>query len=265
MTRDINYNVRRITRKTAARLGAAFCSGTNLPRILMYHRVASTASRLAVSKAMLERHLDVLEEEEIEVLTVTDLVERSVKEPNLRAVALSFDDGYHEIHSIVAPMLAKRGWGATFYVITSHLCKGESVTGEGNEFLNIKQVRELAAAGFEIGAHTHTHPTLTHESDDVALAEIRNSRDVLSRILGRPPRSFAYPRGCFRQSHLLMVDSMRFHNAVTVRPGRVERQSPYLALPRTEMAGGDDEETFRYKLAGGIDFVHQLKQAAMRG
>jgi len=252
MTSMLIHRGRRLARKAIAGLGSGLSTGPQLPRILMYHRVQPTPSRLAVSPDDFERHLDWLASEGLAVLTVSELVERAARQPDLRAVALSFDDGYREMATIVAPMLRRRRMRATFYVVTSCL---------GGDFMDPDQIRRLAAEGFEIGAHTHTHPTLTKVSHKTALHEIRTSRETLTDILGQPPKSFAYPRGRFTLDHVCIVDSLRFHNAVSVRPGIVGNQPAYLALPRTEVAGGDDVQLLSLKLSGGLDQAHQAWQA----
>ena len=58
-----------------------------------------------------------------------------------------------------------------------------------------EQVGELAEYGWEIGSHTHTHPHLTQLSDATCARSWPVSRDVLTRRLGRPCHSIAYPYG----------------------------------------------------------------------
>jgi peptidoglycan/xylan/chitin deacetylase (PgdA/CDA1 family) len=57
-------------------------------------------------------------------------------------------------------------------------------------------VRELKAAGMEIGSHTRSHPVLARLHDRSLLrAEIGGSYEDLRRALGTPPLAFAYPVG----------------------------------------------------------------------
>ena len=62
-------------------------------------------------------------------------------------------------------------------------------------YLRWDDVTTMAAAGFTFGAHTVTHPILTRLPLDQALEEVRVSRAVLERHLGRPVRLFAFPNG----------------------------------------------------------------------
>ena len=57
------------------------------------------------------------------------------------------------------------------------------------------QLRELRAAGMQIGAHTVTHPIMARLSLDDARQEVTRSREALQDALGEPISLFAYPNG----------------------------------------------------------------------
>jgi len=61
--------------------------------------------------------------------------------------------------------------------------------------LDIAGLRQLAAAGMTIGAHSLSHPILARASDDLAWREIFESRGVLEKALGKPVWAFGYPFG----------------------------------------------------------------------
>ncbi len=61
--------------------------------------------------------------------------------------------------------------------------------------MNWPELRLMADAGIEIGAHSRTHPILTRLEPDQARAEIAGSREALERGLDRPVSHFAYPNG----------------------------------------------------------------------
>ena len=56
-------------------------------------------------------------------------------------------------------------------------------------------VRDLAVRGFDIGAHTVSHPILRLESPDVARSQMEDDVEAVSRIIARPVRAFAFPNG----------------------------------------------------------------------
>jgi peptidoglycan/xylan/chitin deacetylase (PgdA/CDA1 family) len=61
--------------------------------------------------------------------------------------------------------------------------------------VNIAELRALAEAGMTIGAHTLSHPVLSLCSEQEARHEIRESKNDIERVLGRPVWAFAYPFG----------------------------------------------------------------------
>jgi len=56
-------------------------------------------------------------------------------------------------------------------------------------------LRQLAAAGMSIGAHSLSHPILARASEELAGREISESRSVLEKALGQTVWAFAYPFG----------------------------------------------------------------------
>jgi peptidoglycan/xylan/chitin deacetylase (PgdA/CDA1 family) len=56
-------------------------------------------------------------------------------------------------------------------------------------------LRQLAAAGMSIGAHSLSHPILARASEELAWREISESRNVLEKALGQTVWAFAYPFG----------------------------------------------------------------------
>lgn len=82
-----------------------------------------------------------------------------------------------------------------------------------------------------IGSHTLTHPILTTLSARQAEAEIRGSRALLEKRLGRPVELFCYPNGDVDSTALGLVRGS-YRLAVTAAPGAVRPGSDPLLLPR---------------------------------
>src|SRR5262249_18021713 len=101
-------------------------------------------------------------------------------------VTTSWDDG--DVWNLkLAEKLAARGLPATFYTPTGSLGQDSTMTAA--------QLRDLAGSGFEIGAHTVTHPVLSDLTGDVLKREVVECKRALEDILGREVPSFAYPKG----------------------------------------------------------------------
>jgi peptidoglycan/xylan/chitin deacetylase (PgdA/CDA1 family) len=102
--------------------------------------------------------------------------------------------------------------------------------------LTSDMVRTLAGMGFDIGAHTVTHPILARLSSEQANDEIVRGKAELERITGREVSLFAYPNGVpgtdYRAEHVRMVREAGFAAAVTTSSGVATSASSAFELPR---------------------------------
>ncbi len=99
------------------------------------------------------------------------------------------------------------------------------------------QVRELAAAGWTIGAHTATHVNVALAPAAEAEAEIAASRDAIEKAIGQSVVHFAYPNTggkhrYFDEAATALLRRLGFRSAVTSRPGALRPGADPLALPR---------------------------------
>jgi peptidoglycan/xylan/chitin deacetylase (PgdA/CDA1 family) len=99
-----------------------------------------------------------------------------------------------------------------------------------------QQVRELRAAGMEIGGHTRNHPILARLSDADAEREIAGGRADLAAITGGPIELFAYPNGepgrDYGERDVALVRRLGLRAAVSTARGFADRRSDAFQLPR---------------------------------
>jgi len=103
--------------------------------------------------------------------------------------------------------------------------------------LDWEQARDLARAGWTIGAHTVTHVNVALAPPEDAAAEIAASRDTIAAAIGAPVVHFAYPNtgGAHRYFDAATAGMLRrlgFRSAVTSAPGLVRPGGDPFALPR---------------------------------
>ena len=98
----------------------------------------------------------------------------------------------------------------------------------------------MIAAGWEVGAHTITHPDLTTVDDAALKREIDGSRALLQRRLDVPVNAFCYPAGRNDARVRAAVEAAGFVTATTVEPGVASRRDDPFALPRIRVNGTDD-------------------------
>jgi len=256
MNSQLSESIHHRSRRLRARLGASLAPTTG-PRILAYHRICDDDHPLAVSRDRFRQHLDLLAATCDEVVSVSDLL-AGPSAPGRRRVALTFDDGYLDAASIVAPELRARGFGATFFVLPRFDRAPRDLTpdmiwSDRGLHLTLGLIIDLARQGFEVAAHGRQHVQLTTLDDATAWDEVAGSRRELSALLGHPVAGFAYPDGIRGHGHASLVARAGYRWAVTFDSGVVTPATSVLTLPRTVVTAGDDPETLVAILNGGLD------------
>ncbi|GGE29528.1 polysaccharide deacetylase family protein [Streptococcus himalayensis] len=106
-----------------------------------------------------------------------------------KLVALTFDDGPSpETTPQALEILAKYHAKATFYML------GKKVAG------NEKLIKQVKAAGHEIGNHSWNHPQLTAIPLNQAVQEISDTQAALQAVIGEAPRTMRPPYGSINQA-----------------------------------------------------------------
>jgi peptidoglycan-N-acetylglucosamine deacetylase len=142
-------------------------------------------------------------------------------------VTTSWDDGFPEDLRL-AELLKQYKLSGTFYCPQ----KGEN----GRETLAAQDLHSLHAAGFEIGAHTLTHPVLTEIPRSEARTEIFQSKQRLQDTLGHEVRMFGYPRGRANRYTIRCVREAGFHGARGTELLSIERTFSRFLMPTSVQA-----------------------------
>ncbi len=190
--------------------------------ILVYHHVypdgdpglevGSPAKATGViSESEFTRQVRYIASQGWEVVSTSRVVEwlHGGDPPPARAVVLHFDNGWLDTRTVAMPILAGLGMTGTCYVISEPTAAasegkpaGIRTSTEGlvyKPFLTWDHAREMLDAGWEIGAHTATHPKLADvhslDGDAGVLAEVEGPNAEHLTHLGFVPVHFAYPSG----------------------------------------------------------------------
>lgn len=145
-------------------------------------------------------------------------------------VVISFDDGYQSQSTTARRKLDELGWpGVLNLEVTNVGLKGGLAPGE---------VRAMMRDGWEIDAHTLTHPDLTTLDASRLRREVAGSRRWLHRVFGVPVDFFAYPSGRYNPTVEAAVRAAGFMGATTTQPGQATRAEDPYALPRIRVTPG---------------------------
>ena len=224
----------------------------NHPLMGYYHRIQPWSPdplrrKLAVDPKSLRRHAQTIRGRGFKLLTVSDAI--SAAESG--AAALSFDDGYSDNLEFGIDALASEGGVGTVYVVVSEI--GASA-GEVGSMLSVHELRQLAAAGWEIGSHSLSHPRLTELDEAAQREEIHGSKKRLEDLLGTEVRSFSYPYGSYSPVTVRLVEESGYSNAVTTakRGGSESR----FEIPRLSL-GGYGLRAFKQRLKLRLRLLRQ--------
>ena len=221
--------------------------------VLGYHGVGPSAPGedphfLRIPTERFELQVRLLMEAGFEFTTVADLAERAGGgKPPPGLVALSFDDGMSDNHAVVLPILRELGIPATVYVTTGLIGQRNPWFSPGSEarMMTVDELRELDAAGIELGAHTVHHADLSQLGEDDCLREMVESRERLQEIVGTPVRTFAYPYCRYGPVALEAAAKAAFEAAVT---GEGRGSWSPLEMKRSMITGNDGLPSFVMKL-----------------
>jgi peptidoglycan/xylan/chitin deacetylase (PgdA/CDA1 family) len=144
-------------------------------------------------------------------------------------IVLSFDDGYASQYRVAARILRARRWVGVLNLELHDLASAGGVTAT--------EVRRMVAAGWEVDAHSLTHPDLTKVDAARLRREVAASRAAIRATFGVPADFFSYPFGRFDAAVQAAVRSAGYLGATTTRTGVARPGSRPYALPRILVDG----------------------------
>ena len=157
-----------------------------------------------------------------------------------KPIVLSFDDGYHTDFTVALPVLRARHWAGVLNLEVRNL---EPVWGT-----RPGMVKKMIAAGWEIDAHTLTHPDLTTVGPDRLKQEVAGSRASIRRRFGVPVDFFCYPSGRYNDAVVAAVKAAGYLGATTTNEGLATPRDLF-TLSRVRVSGTDGVAGLRQKLA----------------
>ena len=164
--------------------------------ILLYHRIdiSPIGSQYYVPPEKFEAQMKLLYDWEYTVISTQMLVDAIKEGADLppRPVIITFDDGDISVYKTAFPILQKYGLTGVVYIV------GNYMGTEG--YMSAAQIKELVAAGWEVGSHSRSHRDLTKLEPAVQRVEVVEARKVLQKATGSPVLTFAYPYGIMSPS-----------------------------------------------------------------
>jgi peptidoglycan/xylan/chitin deacetylase (PgdA/CDA1 family) len=206
--------------------------------ILMYHVIAPAPAGaryagLWVSPAALRAQVAALAKAGFNAVTLDTVLEGWDGKDTLppHPIVLSFDDGYLSQGQEAATILHAYGWPGVLNLALHNLDTPGGLT--------TSRVKTMISYGWEVDAHSLTHPDLT-TLDVIALRrEVAGSRKAIHERFGVPVNAFCYPAGRYDATVEAAVDAAGYHAATTELPGAAAPSDDRYELPRIRVDRGD--------------------------
>lgn len=123
-----------------------------------------------------------------------------VKHP---VVAFTFDDGFEECATIIAPILEKYSCYGAFFINSNYVGGSQEYINRFNEIvcsprrspMTWDQVRDIYKKGHVIGSHTLDHVDLSKLSSEEILSQIKKNKNIIEGIISSDCDYFAWPFG----------------------------------------------------------------------
>ena len=185
-------------------------------------------------------------------------------------IALTFDDGFKEHATFVAPVLRNLSIPTTFFV-PSGVFNDMEKFGQENlkrhgvfEFMNHQEIKTLAQDPlFNIGGHTTHHTNLGQQLSPEELEnEIVQDKKNLENITGKPIDFFAYPSGNVKNIHvnsMSVIKNAKYKAAFTIVPSFWSSGGNCYRAGRDSLSLNESVQLWNACFRGGYDTVSQLK------
>jgi peptidoglycan/xylan/chitin deacetylase (PgdA/CDA1 family) len=133
--------------------------------------------------------------------------------------------------------------------------------------LTRSELKQLAASGMCIGAHTMTHPVLSQQSSEAASAEIQECRRTLENALGTRVWALAYPFGdpsSVTPRDIQLAERAGFQCAFLNFGGGFGAALPHFAIPRVHVTAGMTLAEFDAHVSGFYQAFRGRRMADQR-
>ena len=196
-------------------------------RVLAYHSIDPDGSLLSVHPNTFRSHLAWLRDNGYQTLSSAGLARRrSEEDGDLKQVAITFDDGFAELHRYAFPLLREFSYTAIVFVtvgrvggtaawierdwsdIISRIAPHLRLHGDEREkqmqqlrycsrrrLLSWDEIAEMHEYGIDFQSHSCSHPFFSNLTPQAARRELAESKAQLEQRLNKTVGCFAYPYG----------------------------------------------------------------------
>jgi len=150
---------------------------------------------------------------------------RNIKDnEHKKKIIITFDDGYENIYNLGMPILKEFDQKATCFIVKNqidgfNLWDSDRDDYKKNKLMNLSQIQEWDASGFEIGSHSSDHLNLMEQTTDAKNKQINDPVYFFKGKLNNSIQSFSYPFGVYDDECIELLKK-NYKYAVTTKPSR---------------------------------------------
>lgn len=243
---------------------------SNQPKVLMYHRIVedrrlSNHQDTCLHVDDFKNQLKLLNQLGYTPITFRDYhlyLQGALRLPK-KPIILTFDDGYEDFYHLAYPVLKEQGMKAVVFVlgdrsITSSGWDADTPGMSEAPLMNDKQILELHSNGFEIGAHTLSHPDLTATDYGECHTEIYKPKLILEALLDSEVLSFCYPYGMVNGEIKRLVEEAGYQFGCSVFSGPAEFGKDPFEIRRIEIQNTTSLGGFLIRVATPYEYLEWI-------
>jgi peptidoglycan/xylan/chitin deacetylase (PgdA/CDA1 family) len=212
--------------------------------VLMYHSIAvEEGNPIRMPVEQFDSEMKYIKDQGYTTLTMKELYsyfENQVPVPE-KSIVITLDDGYSDNYTAAFPVLKKYGLKATVFMVTSTIDVNPNC-------LTSAQIKEMDKAGIQIESHTVTHRDLDSLSYSEQLAELKDSKAALEKLLGRTVDYVAYPTGKYNDNTVKAVAEAGYKMAFTTNGRWSDKSDGILTLDRVYVSTFHSMDVFKNRL-----------------
>jgi peptidoglycan/xylan/chitin deacetylase (PgdA/CDA1 family) len=216
--------------------------------VLMYHKIPNepfdTQHRVYITERDFRKHLTYFRRRGYTTITFREYDDfasgrRDMGDFPRRPIILTFDDGYRDNYVNLLPMMKEFGFKGVLYLLgdaSADYNFWDADRGDHyDKLMSLEEKMAFVEAGWEIGAHSMTHPDLTSMDYGQAKWEIEESKRRLEHDLHTEVLSFAYPGGNVDDRVKLLTKQAGFAFGVSTDTGGLHIEDDRFQVFRVNM------------------------------
>lgn len=217
--------------------------------VLGYHQFTTGKStgQMVLNIDRFREQMQSLKDARVTAITMSDFLawrrgEKPIPDP---AVVITMDDGWKSVYALAFPILKEFGYPFTIFLY-------KNFVNGGGKSLSTAEIKEMMAAGCEVGSHSVSHPykgtidsmfRRSAENGEAFLRkEMKDSRQFFEDLLAVKIPTYAYPGGFFSLREQEIGREAGYEAMFTVNPAKVTWDTPAAAIGRYIIIGNDPKD-----------------------